>query len=83
MQPTMVARGYQNPLSTHNSCLGTTFWEDPLPWNVNIPGGKDASWNMNSTWIYPSYMGGISPGGHPLIYTNTVSRGNPLINSIP
>ena len=27
MQPQLVARGYQNPLITHNSCLGSTSGE--------------------------------------------------------
>ena len=38
MQPQMVARGYQNPLGTHNSFLGYTSGGNPLPWNDNIPG---------------------------------------------
>ena len=42
MQPQMVA-GYQNPLGTSNSCLGSTYGGNPLPWNVNIPGGNNAS----------------------------------------
>ena len=38
MQPQMVARVYQNPLGTHNSCLGSTSGGNHLPWNVHIPG---------------------------------------------
>ena len=29
MQPQMVAGGYQNPLGTHNSCLGSTSGGNP------------------------------------------------------
>ena len=43
MQPQMVAGGYQNPFGTHNSCLGSTSGGNHLPWNVNIPGGNNAS----------------------------------------
>ena len=31
MQPQMVAGGYQNPLGTHNSYLGSTSGGNPLP----------------------------------------------------
>ena len=34
----MVAGGYQNPLGTPNSCLGSAYGGNPLPWNFNIPG---------------------------------------------
>ena len=61
MQPQMVARGYQNPLGTHNSFLGSTSGGNPLPWNFHIPGENNASWNTNSNWNYPSLMGGNSP----------------------
>ena len=43
MQPQMVAGGYQNPLGTHNIYLGSTCPCNPLPWNVNIPKGNNAS----------------------------------------
>ena len=43
MQPQMVAEGYQKPLGTHNSYLGSTSGGNPLPWNVNIPGRNNAS----------------------------------------
>ena len=43
MPPQMVARGYQNSLRTHNSCIGSIFEGNPLPWNFNIPGGNNAS----------------------------------------
>ena len=39
MQPQMVAGGYQNPLGTPTSFLGSTSRGNPLPWNINIPGG--------------------------------------------
>ena len=61
MQPEMLARGYQNPLGTHNSCLGFNFGGNHLPWNVNIPGGNNASWNINSNWNDPSPMGISDP----------------------
>ena len=60
MQPQMVARGCQNPLGPHISCLGSASRGNPLPWNVNIPGKNNASWNTNSNWNYPSFMGGNS-----------------------
>ena len=56
MQPQMVAGGYQNP-----SCLGYTFGGNPLPWDVNIPSGNNASSKINSNWNYPSPMGENSP----------------------
>ena len=43
MQPQMVAGDYQNLLGTHNSCIGSTFGGNPLPWNVNIPRRNNAS----------------------------------------
>ena len=43
MQPQMVAGGYQNPLGTHNSCLGYISRGNPLPWNVHIPSRNNAS----------------------------------------
>ena len=43
MQPKMVVGGYQNPLGTHNSCLFSTSGGNPLPWNVHIPSGNNAS----------------------------------------
>ena len=42
-QPQMVARGYQNPLGTHNSFLGSASSKNPLAWNVNIPSENNAS----------------------------------------
>ena len=83
LQPQMVARGYQNPLGTHNSCLGSNSRENPLPWNVHIPTINNASWSTNANWNYPSPMGGNSPEVYPLIYPNTMPRGNPPINPIP
>ena len=83
MQPQMVVGGYQNPLGTHNSCLGSISWGNPLPWNVNIPGESSASWNKNANWNYPSSMGVNAPEGHPLIYPSTIPRGNLPINPIP
>ena len=44
----MVVGGYQNPIGTHNSCLGSTSGGNPLPWNVNIPGRNNASQNTNA-----------------------------------
>ena len=82
IQPQMVAGGYQNTLRTHNSFLGY-FWGNPLPWNVNIHGKNNASWNTNTNWNYPSLMEGNSLEGHPLIYPSTIPRGNPPINPIP
>ena len=80
MQPQMVAGGYQNPLGTHNSCLGSTSRGNPLPWNVNILDRNNVSWNKNANWNYPSLMGGNSLEGHPMIYPSTMNRGNPPIN---
>ena len=53
MQPQMVTRGYQNHLGTHNNCLGSTSGGNPLPWNVHIPGGNNASSDTNANWNYP------------------------------
>ena len=83
MQPQMVAVGYQNPIGTRNSFLGSTPGGNPLPWNVNIDGGNNESWNTNDNWNYPSSMGGNAPKGHPLIYTSTIHRGSPPIKPIP
>ena len=83
MQPQIVAGGYQNPLGTHNSCIGSTSGGNPLPCSVNIPSGNNASWNKNSNWNYPSPIGGNSPKGYPLIYPRTMPRRNPPINPIP
>ena len=82
MQHQMVVRGYQNPLGTQNSCLGSTSGGNPLPWNVH-PSGNNAYWNTNSNWNYPSLMGLNAPEGYPLIYPNTMPRRNPPINPIP
>ena len=76
MHPQMVAGGYQNPLGTHNSCLGSTSGGNTLPWNVNIPGRNNTSWNKNANWNYPSPMGGNAEEGYPLIYPSTIPSGN-------
>ena len=83
MQPQMVVIGYQIPLGTHNSCLGSTSRGNHIPWNVNIAGEKCASWNTNANWNYPSPMGGNALEGHPMIYPSTMPMGNPPINPIP
>ena len=83
MQPQMVVGCYQNPLGTHNSCLGSTAGGNHLPWNFHIPDGNNASWNTNANWCYPSPMVGNSPEGYPMIYPSTMLRGNPPINPIP
>ena len=43
MKPQMVVGGYHNPIVTHNSCLGSTSRGISFPWNVDIPGIKNAS----------------------------------------
>ena len=83
MQPQMVARGYQNPLGTHNSFLGSTSRGNPLPCNVNNLGENNASRNKNANCNYPSLMGGNVLEGLPLIYPLTMPRGNPPIKPIP
>ena len=83
MQPQMVAGGYQNPLGTHNSCIGSTSRGNHLPWHVNILGRNNAPSNQNANWNCTSPIGGNSPKGYPLIYPSTMPRGNPLINPIP
>ena len=83
MQPQMVVGGYQNPFSTHNSCLHSTFGGNPLPWNVHIPSGNNASWNTNANWNYPSPMGRNALESYSLIYPRKMPRVNPPINPIP
>ena len=83
MQPQMVAIGYQTPIGTPNSCLGSTSGGNPLPWNVHIPCRNNASWNTNANWNYLSPKRGNSLEGYPLIYLRTIPRGNPPINPLP
>ena len=79
----MVAGGYQIPLGTHNSCLGSTSGGNPLPQNVNIPRINNAFWKTNVNWNYPSPMGGNDPEGYPLIYPSTMPEVNQPTNPIP
>ena len=39
-----------NPFVLPNTFLGCNFRGNPTPWNGNIPGGNNGSWNMISNW---------------------------------